>query len=228
MAGTLEYATALFDAETVERLAGHYVRLLEEIVARPEARLSQLNLLGEAEKRKLLEEWNGAEMELPERNVHALIEAQAEATPEAVAVAFGESRLTYRELEERANRLANHLRKLGVGPEARVGVCLERSLELVVGLLGTMKAGGAYVPLDPGYPAERLGWMVEDAKPAVVLTVEGLRGRLGKHEGQVVCLDSGWEEVAKQPAARPVSVTTGRTWRTSSSRRAPPEGRRGR
>ncbi|HLM43572.1 MAG TPA: AMP-binding protein, partial [Myxococcaceae bacterium] len=132
-----------------------------------------------------------------------MFEEQARATPEAVALVFGKEKLTYAQLDAQANQLAHHLRALSVGPEARVGVCLERSLEMVISLLGTLKAGGAYVPLDPAYPQERLGWMLEDVRPTVVLTVEALKSRLSWPRSQVVCLDTGWAEVARRPESRP-------------------------
>ncbi|HLM44194.1 MAG TPA: amino acid adenylation domain-containing protein, partial [Myxococcaceae bacterium] len=206
LSGVVEYSTALFDRVTVERLAGHYVRLLERIAEVPETRLSQLELLGEVEKRQLLEEWSGARSEVPEHCIHELFEQQVRATPEAVAVGFGKQQLSYAQLDARANQLAHYLRKKGVGPEARVGVYLERSVEMVVGLMGVLKAGGAYVPLDPSYPAERVKWMLEDARPEVVLTAEGLKERLEGKQGEVVSLDTGWAEVARQPESRPERV----------------------
>src|SRR5262249_6188593 len=153
-----------------ERLAGHLQTLLGSIAAEPSARVSELSLLDEQERR-LLSEWNQTCAEFPsERCLHELIEEQVERSPEAVAVVFDQEQLTYAELNGRANQLARHLRKLGVGPEVRVGICLERSFEMVVGLLGILKAGGAYLPLDPEHPRERLSFMLEDALLPVVLT----------------------------------------------------------
>ncbi|HKI06703.1 MAG TPA: amino acid adenylation domain-containing protein, partial [Thermoanaerobaculia bacterium] len=164
-----EYATDLFDAATVERLARHFGTLLEGITAHPEARLSELPLLGPEERSQLLTEWNATGREVPAGLVHDWIAAQAKRTPESVAVTFGAESLTCRELDLRANGLAWRLRDLGVGPEVRVGIALERSLDMVVAVLGVLKAGGAYVPLDPSYPAERLAFMKEDAGLAAVL-----------------------------------------------------------
>ena len=147
---------AIADMMTMERIAGHFQRLLERICETPKARLSQLDFLGEAEKRQLLVEWNGARIESGERCLHELFEEQVRATPEAVAVVFGGERLTYAELDTRANRLAHHLRACGVGPDTLVGLCLQRSLEMVVGILWILKAGGAYVPFDGRHPAERI------------------------------------------------------------------------
>ena len=187
----VEYSTGLFDATRMERLAGHLRNLLEAIVHEPERRLSDLSLLSAAERHQLLAEWNGTGLEGDaETTLHALIAAQAERTPKAVAVVFGDASLSYAELDRRARNLARRLRRLGVGPEVRVGICAERSLELVVGLLGILKAGGAWVPLDPSYPDARLALVVEDARPPVVLTQGDLRQRLdGLLPGEVRGLD---------------------------------------
>ncbi|MET0626705.1 MAG: condensation domain-containing protein, partial [Pyrinomonadaceae bacterium] len=174
-----EYNTDLFDAATVERMAGRFETLLRGVVDDPGRRLSQLPLLTDAEERRLLVEWNDTAADYPRGQcLHQLFEEQAERTPEAVALVFGEERLTYTELDRRAGHLANYLRALGVGPEALVGVMMERSSELVVALLGVLKAGGAYVPLDPAYPAERLGFILEDARVRVLLTQDGLVAEL--------------------------------------------------
>ncbi len=179
LAGALEYATALFDAATAARMAEHFATLLEGIAARPEARISDLPLMTAAERRRVLAAWNDTERGYPAGDcVHDLFARQAARTPDAPALVFRGERLSYAGLERRANRLANALRARGVGPEARVGVCLERTPELVVALLAVLKAGGAYVPLDPAYPAERLGYMVEDAAARLVLTDSALAGRL--------------------------------------------------
>jgi aspartate racemase len=175
LTGKVEYATALFEAATIERLIGHFQMLLEGIVARPEARLSELPLLTASERRQLLVEWNSTEAPFPrDQCIHALFEARAAATPEAAAVIYEDSQLSYAELNAQANRLAHYLRELGVGPDARVAICVERGLNMVVGLLAILKAGGAYVPLDPAYPRERLAFMLEDSAPAALLT----QGRL--------------------------------------------------
>ena len=149
-----------------------YLRAVLEGMAADDGRsVDRIPILPEAERRLVLREWNATEAAYPrEACVHELVEAQVERTPGAVAVVFEGERVTYAELNARANRLAHHLRALGVGPDARVGICVERSVEMVVGLLGILKAGGAYVPLDPGYPVERLRTMLEDSAPAVLLT----------------------------------------------------------
>ena len=165
------YATDLFEAETITRLIGHFQTLLEGIVVQPEARLSDLPLLSEPERRQLLVEWNDTAVAFPQdRYIHQLFEEQAARTPEAVAVVCEGHQLTYGNLNARANQLAHHLRGIGVEPEALVGICVERSLEMVVGLLATLKAGGAYVPLDPAYPRDRLIFILKDCAPVVLLT----------------------------------------------------------
>ncbi|HYX26173.1 MAG TPA: amino acid adenylation domain-containing protein, partial [Thermoanaerobaculia bacterium] len=171
---TWEYSTDLFDVATMERLARHFQNLLLGMVESPEARFSNLPLLDEAERDQMVVEWNTTGRPVPSGCVHEWIAAQAARTPEAVAVVFGGESLTYRQLDRRANGLALRLLELGVGPEVRVGIALERSLEMAVALLGVLKAGGAYVPLDPSYPAERLAFMREDAGLAAVLTEEFL------------------------------------------------------
>ncbi|HLC40230.1 MAG TPA: condensation domain-containing protein, partial [Methylomirabilota bacterium] len=165
-----EYSTDLFDAPRIGRMLEHFHTLLKSIVTDPEERLSKFRLLIEPERRALLVEWNDTVAEYPNSAcIHELFEAQVDRTPDAVAVVFEGRQLTYRELEARANQLARYLGKLGVGPDVLVGLCLERSLEMIVALLGVLKAGGAYVPLDPGYPEERLRFMLEDARAPVLL-----------------------------------------------------------
>ncbi|WP_186001748.1 non-ribosomal peptide synthetase [Corallococcus sp. Z5C101001] len=205
---TAEYRTALFDVATVERMLAHLRTLLEGAVRDPEQPLSRLPLLDARERLRLLEDWSGPRVDMPEACLHSLIEAQVERTPDAVALVFEDAALTYRELDARANQLAWHLRSLGVGAETRVGLLLERSVELVVALLATLKAGGAYVPLDPDHPPRRLAWMLEDARPQVLLAQRHLLARLppdGTHAA-VLCLDTQWEAVAAQPRYAPPPV----------------------
>ncbi|MET0395625.1 MAG: amino acid adenylation domain-containing protein, partial [Longimicrobiaceae bacterium] len=208
--GGVTYSTDLFERGTVERMIGHLERVLEQVAADADVRLSRLELLGEAERALVLEAWSRTAGEYPaNRCIHELFEAQAARAPGAVAVRFEEESLTYRELNERANRLAHHLRRRGVGPEVRVGICLERSLEMVVGILAVLKAGGAYVPLDPGYPAERLAFILADSATPVLLTRETLRGALPAREGvEVVSLDGAAQEIAAECAENPASEAT--------------------
>ena len=201
---TLEYDTDLFEAATIEHVLGHYRTLLEGVVADPDRGLADLPLLTGGERQRLLVEWNRTATDYPrDRCVHQLFETQVERTPEAVAVVFGEQQLSYRELNARANQLAHRLRCLGVGPDGLVGVCMERSLELVVALLGVLKAGGAYVPLDPEHPSERLAFMVLDAQPPVILTQSYLLHRLPAPTVSVVCLDRDGPALALESTAVP-------------------------
>jgi len=196
--GVLEYNTDLFEVETMVRLLEHYQNLLQAIAANPQDEIAALSLLGESERRQLLEEWNDTAGEYSgESCLHELFEAQVERTPAAVAVVYGEQQLTYAELNSHANQLARHLRSLGVGPDVLVGICVERSVEMVVGLLGILKAGGAYVPLDPSYPAGRLAYLLEDAKVRVLLTQAHLCERLPQMAEAVVCVDEEWPEIAR-------------------------------
>ncbi len=196
LAGTIEYSTELFAAETIERWGGHFLTMLEAIASEPEQAVAALPLLTEEEREQLLIEWNQTAREYPrERCIHELFEEQVERTPEAVAVVYEDQQVTYAELNRRANQLAHYLRERGVGPEVLVGICVERSVEMVIGLLGILKAGGAYVPLDPEYPRERLGFMLEDARVSVLLTEERLLEKLPASEARVCCLDSDWAEI---------------------------------
>src|SRR3954468_4112960 len=171
----LEYNADLFDAATAERMATHFLNLLAGIEVDPERTLSELPLLAAEERSQLLAGWNETAMARPRgRLLHELFAAQAARTPQAVAVSQDGESLTYGELAERSNRLARRLRRLGVGPEVRVGLCVERTPQMVVALLGILKAGGAYVPLDPAHPTERLALILADAEPAVLVTEEPL------------------------------------------------------
>lgn len=199
LAGTFEYSTDLFGETTIARLGQHFRNLLESIVANPRQRVSEIQFLSAAERNELLIEWNQTEFEYSKNKcIHQLFEQQAERTPDATAVVFEGEKLTYRELNARANQLAHHLRQSGVEQETLVGLCVERSLEMVVGLLGTLKAGAAFLPLDPGYPLERLSFMIEDARIPVLLTQEALLERLPAQWVQTICLDSDWETIANQ------------------------------
>ncbi len=194
---TLEYDADLFEAETVERLGRHLVALLAAAADDPARPLHSLEVLSAAEHHLLTAGYNRTASAYPRAaSLASLFERQAARTPQAVALAWGDEQLSYAELNARANRLARHLRALGVGAEARVGVLLERSAELVVSLLAVLKAGGAYVPLDPEYPLERLAFMLEDSRAPVLLTEARLRGVASGYEGRVVCLDEEWPLVS--------------------------------
>ncbi|CAC5339766.1 MULTISPECIES: non-ribosomal peptide synthetase [Planktothrix] len=173
------YSTDLFDSSTIERMNGHFMTLLEGIIANPCERVSQLPLLTKSEQQQLLIDWNNTQVDYPQdKCIHQLFEEQVERTPDAVAVVFENQQLTYTELNCHANQLAHYLQTLGVGPEVLVGISVERSLEMIVGLLGILKAGGAYVPLDPDYPTERLQFMLEDCEATVLLTQSNLKDKL--------------------------------------------------
>jgi amino acid adenylation domain-containing protein len=209
LVGVWEYNTDLFDSSTIERMASHFVTLLEGIVANPFERISQLPLLTAVEQQQLLIEWNDTQVDYPhDLCIHQLFEEQVERNPDAVAVVFEEQQLTYDELNCRANQLAHYLQSLGVGADVLVGICVERSLEMIVGLLAILKAGGAYVPLDPEYPQERLSFILEDAQVKVLLTQQSLLDKLQSHQAQLVCLDEIWEEIVQNNQDNPTSGVT--------------------
>jgi fengycin family lipopeptide synthetase B len=201
--GWFEYSADLFEPETVARTAARFVTLLAGIVAWPGQEVWQLPLLPEAEKHLLLETWNDTAVDYPmDACLHELFEGQVTRTPDNPAVFCGDRHLTYSELNERANRLAHYLQALGVGPESLVGLCLERSLDMIVAVLATLKAGGAYVPIDAGHPESRLEFMLADTRGTVLLTQQKLADRLPRQPGvTLVCLDSDWPEIARQSGA---------------------------
>ncbi|MEH1827041.1 MAG: amino acid adenylation domain-containing protein [Nostoc sp.] len=207
--GTWNYNTDLFDNSAIARMMGHFVTLLEAIVANPQQRIDQLPLLTQFEEQQLLVEWNDTQVDYPQdKCIHQLFEEQVERTPNAVAVVFENQQLTYHELNCRANQLAHYLRSLGVKPDTLVGICVERSLEMVVGLLGILKAGGAYVPLDSEYPKERLSFMLEDAQVSILLTQQQLIERLPEYQAQLICLDEVWSEILQNKQNNPIEVVT--------------------
>jgi amino acid adenylation domain-containing protein len=206
LSGVLEYNSDLFDDGAATRMLGQYGRLLEAIVTDPEARLSELPLLTEPERRQILDEWNNtAVFNEGSKCAHEVFAEQAELASSAAAVVTDTERLTFGELNLRANQLANYLRLLGVGPEKRVCICLERSVDLLVSILATAKAGGAYVPLDPSYPAERLSFMVADSNAEVLLTRAGLIEKFSPGSAHIVAVDSERELVAAQQSEPPAS-----------------------
>jgi amino acid adenylation domain-containing protein len=192
------YNPGLFAGATITRFVEHWRKLLEAAVMDPAVRLSRLPLLTETERRQIVDEWNATALDYPKATIHALVSEQARKTPHAIAVEMEDRRLTYRELEEQSNRLARRLRRLGVGADVPVGLCLERSPEMVVSLLATLKAGGAYVPLDPAFPRRRLQLMLEDAQPAVVVTQESLRNMAPGRE--LLVIDRDWTSIESEPA----------------------------
>ncbi|MFP2956444.1 amino acid adenylation domain-containing protein [Myxococcus sp. 1LA] len=208
--GALNYNTDLFDAATAERMMGHFHTLLESVVADANQRLAELPLLRTEERQKLLVEWNATSTTFPrEASIHALFSEQAARSPEAVALVSGERAVTYVELDRRANQLAHHLRAYGVTRGTRVGLCLERSPELVVGLLAILKAGGAYVPIDHHYPAERISLLFQEAGISVFVTQESIADELPIAGGLMVCVDTDADLIAALPHDAPPSVNLG-------------------
>ncbi|HXQ69567.1 MAG TPA: amino acid adenylation domain-containing protein, partial [Pyrinomonadaceae bacterium] len=206
----LRYDPARLTAAAVDHLGSELATLLENAVRNPQQQLSEISLLSEAEREQVLVEWNQTTVDYgPVECVQELFEQQVERTPEATAIRLAGERLSYRELNARANQLAHHLRTLGVGPEVLVGLCLPRSLELVVAVLGILKAGGAYVPLDAEYPAERLSFMVEDAGVSLLLTESGQVEKLPVYWGQTLCLDTDWETIGRASAENLASGVSG-------------------
>lgn len=200
------FDTNRFDTATIKRLADCYARLLQSIVRNPEERLGRLSLLDADEQRRILTDWNNTSLDYArEACLHELFEQQAAETPEAVAVICRNEQVSYRELNQRANQLARHLRGMGVGPEVLVAISIERSIEMVVGLLAVLKSGGAYVPLDPTYPTERLAFMLADSGSKVLLTQERLAGMLPADEVRVVCVDRDWPAIAAEETTNPES-----------------------
>jgi len=192
----LEYSTDLFEAATISRLAQHFQTLLEGITDNPEQPISQLPLLTAAEREQMLREWNDTSKPYQPQCVHELFETQAAQRPQQTAVLFRQEQVSYEELNARANQLAWYLRELGVGPEVKVGLCLERGIEALLAILGILKAGGAYVPLDPEYPRERLAFMLTDAGVKILLTEERLLPKLPEVDSSIVCLDRDRSAIA--------------------------------
>jgi amino acid adenylation domain-containing protein/non-ribosomal peptide synthase protein (TIGR01720 family) len=197
--GVLEYNSDLFDSATIKRLKQQFYTLLEAILADPKRRVSELPLLSPSERHHLLTEFNSTETDFANGECfYRVFERQADNTPDRIAVSFGDQQLTYAELNQRANRLAHYLRRLGVGPESSVAIRAERSLEIVTGLMAVVKAGGAFVPIDPALPNERLAFMLENAGASVLLTQRRLAEGLPDHKAPIICLDTDWDSVATE------------------------------
>ncbi len=202
--GAFEYNTDLFAKGPVQRMVRHLSNLVEGIVADPEVRLGDLPLMNEAERHRLLIEWNATQATHPQAKlIHQLFEAQEERTPDAIAAIFEDQQLTYRELNMRANQLAHHLRARDAGPDVLIGVCMERSLELVVALLATLKAGGAFVPIDLEYPRGRRDFMVEDSAIGIILTHSHVRTAIKQSAAEIVAVDTEWDIVSGRPTDNP-------------------------
>ncbi|MBW3584439.1 MAG: AMP-binding protein, partial [Cyanobacteria bacterium 0813] len=206
------YNTEALDGDSIARMLDQFTIFLQGIVTCPKGRVAYIPLLSEQERHKILVEWNNTQTDYPNDTcIHQLFEAQVERTPNATAVVFDNQQLTYQQLNHRANQLAHHLQNLGVKPEVIVGICLERSLEMVVGLLGIIKAGGAYLPLDPAFPQERIAFMLEDAGVQILLTQEKLLTGLPNltiSNQQIICLDTNRENIAQQSEEKVVNPVT--------------------
>ena len=203
---TLAYDAGELSEEQVIAISGYYTEALTAMASEPSEPYERHSLLSLSEQQKLLSEWNNTVADYPQNQcIHQLFEAQVERTPAAIAVEFEGQHLSYAELNQKANRLAHYLQKLGVKPEVLVGICIERSLEMVIGLLSILKAGGAYVPLDPSYPPERLAFMLEDSQVLLLLTQEKLKTNLPEPKAQVLCLDTDWEIISKASQENPVN-----------------------
>ncbi|HEX5886547.1 MAG TPA: amino acid adenylation domain-containing protein, partial [Pyrinomonadaceae bacterium] len=213
LAGSLSYSTDLFDESTIRRMTAHWQRILETMIADPEQLLREVELLGTDERRQMLTEWNATECEFPENIcLHELFEAQVTRTPDAVAVSFEDQQLSYVELNRRTNQLAHYLRRAGVGPEATVAIYLERSVDMIVALIGVLKAGGAYLPLETTHPKRRVQYKLENATAHVILAQQRTAAMLfehcAAHRAQVICIDSDWQRIAAEPEDTPVSGVT--------------------
>ncbi|MBW4432012.1 MAG: amino acid adenylation domain-containing protein [Pelatocladus maniniholoensis HA4357-MV3] len=203
------YDTNRFTSDTIVRMAGHLQTLLTTIVANPQQQVAELPLLTQVERHQLLLEWNDIQADYPlDKCLHQLFEDQVERSPNAVAVIFKDQQWTYKQLNEKANQLAHYLQTKGVKPEVLVGIFIERSIEMLVGLLGILKAGGAYVPLDPSYPSDRLTYMLSDAAVPILLTQQSLVDSLLANQAEVVCLDSDWHVIANYSQHNLVSLVT--------------------
>ncbi|MCC6167284.1 MAG: amino acid adenylation domain-containing protein, partial [Caldilineaceae bacterium] len=200
----LEYNTDLFAPETMQRFLACYTTLLASIVANPDQSVAALPILAPEERQRLLVTWNETQAAYPHSlGIHTLFEAQADRRPQAVAAVYGDEQISYQALEQRANQLAHTLAGLGVGPATRVGIFVERSLDMLVALLGTLKAGATYLPLDPAFPRERLAFMLEDAQAPLVLTQARLLGELPPSAAQTLALDAGHDLIDRAPHSRP-------------------------
>jgi amino acid adenylation domain-containing protein len=209
LTGAIEYRADLFDANTIRRLVDHWLTLVEAIAKSPGRTIDDLKLLTGAERHKLVVEWNQTQVKHPGPDcAHEMFEVEARRNPDAVALVDQDQQLTYEGLNQRSNQLAHYLREIGVGPEVPVAVCLERSLELVTGLMGVLKAGGAYVPIDPSYPAERLGYLLDDVQAPVLLTSKAAIQNLPAQWVRVVAIDEEWDEIAGQSTENPGLVMT--------------------
>jgi amino acid adenylation domain-containing protein len=211
LTGSLQYNTDLFDDSTITRMIGHWQKLLEGVITDPDQSIVYLPILTDTEKRRLVVEWNDTRTDYPkDKCIHQLFEEQVEKSFDAIAVTFENQQLTYRELNIRANQLAHYLKKQRVGPDVLVAVCIERSVEMIIGLLGILKAGGAYVPLDPNHPKDRLAFLLEDSGASIILTELKFVERFRRERARLVCLDDERENIKREQIVNlNTNVTTG-------------------
>ncbi|MEO1560637.1 MAG: amino acid adenylation domain-containing protein, partial [Cyanobacteria bacterium J06632_19] len=194
--GTFAYNQQLFEPQTIKRMICHFENLLQAVVDNPQTKVGEIAILSEIERHQILVEWNQTALDYPrDKCIHQLFEEQVAKTPDAVAVVFQEQQLTYQQLDNRANQLANYLQTLGIKPDSKVGICIDRCLNMVVGILGILKAGAAYIPIDPNYPQERLSHMLDDSDVSVLLTTENLLSGLPANKAKQICLDRDWESL---------------------------------
>ncbi|HVG19606.1 MAG TPA: condensation domain-containing protein, partial [Blastocatellia bacterium] len=206
LCAALEYNTDLFEATTIRRMLGHFQTLLEAVAANPQERISRLPLMNESERQLIIHQSNPSQAHYPKQHtIHQLFELQVERSPDAVALRFEDQTLTYRELNSRANRLAHHLRSLGAGPESLVGILADRSIEMIVAIIGVIKSGAAYVPLDPAYPKQRLELIISDAHLDLIVTQAHLLEQLPQHQSRIVCLDKDWAVISSLSDANLIS-----------------------
>ncbi|MFI4982654.1 MAG: AMP-binding protein, partial [Nevskiales bacterium] len=210
--GALGYASDLFDSATIERWVGHLTAILSGMVQDVRRPMHELSLLGSEERLQVLEYFNETQIDFPQDLlVHQMFERQAREHPDSIAVEYEGERLSYRQLNQRANQLAHRLIDQGVVPDSLVAICVDRGIEMVVAVIGVLKAGGAYVPVDPAYPAERIGYMLEDAEPRVILTQQRLKAGLPKTSATIIALDGEWNEISTQPKTNPSARKLGLT-----------------
>ncbi|MEW6730834.1 MAG: amino acid adenylation domain-containing protein, partial [Acidobacteriota bacterium] len=208
--GLFEYALDLYETRTINRMARHFQNLLTSMLANPDQHISTVPMLSDTERYQLLMEWNDTTVDYPQdKCIHQLFEEQVERTPDAIALVFEQEKLTYRELNQRANQLAHYLQGMGAGPEVLVGICLERSIEMVVAIMGVLKAGAAYLPIDPSCPKQRFAFMLADAQIYILLTQQRLAELLPQDYLRAIYLDITWPAIASQQSDNPISAVTG-------------------
>lgn len=206
ISGFIEYKSEIYRVETIERLRGHLFTLLDSILNKPDANISSFTLLTESEKPLLIDEWNRTDVDYPrQKYIHNLFEEQAEIYPDRIAAEYEGEKISYKELNTKANKLAHYLRRYGVGEDKLVGLCVNRSLDMMISLLGILKAGGAYVPIDPFFPQDRIAYMLEDSETPVLITHTNLLDIFPAYDKKIICIDADWDSIEKEPDQNPVN-----------------------